>query len=204
MKTMMLIFTAMTISAGLTAADAMPVAPAQTVAPIATTPAGIGSPAPVIKGAEVLRVYVDTAKKADDAAAKPEFKVSKDSVDISYKSGKIYVIEFWTVWCPPCLISIPHLNKLQAKYGDKVQFIGVAPEVRQTRAKVLAFLEKKKQPEMNYTVIWDAQQSAMKDFFTVYNAKGFPTAFIVDRNGKVAWQGHPLEIDEPLQNIVEK
>jgi tetratricopeptide (TPR) repeat protein len=32
--------------------------------------------------------------------------------------------------------------------------------------------------------------------------EGIPTAFIVNKDGKVAWIGHPMEMDKPLEKIV--
>lgn len=40
--------------------------------------------------------------------------------------GKIIVLNFWATWCPSCLKEIPVFMELQKKYGDKVQFIGIA------------------------------------------------------------------------------
>ena len=32
------------------------------------------------------------------------------------KGKKVYVVEFWATWCPPCRTTIPHLTELQKKY----------------------------------------------------------------------------------------
>lgn len=41
--------------------------------------------------------------------------------------GKILVVNFWAVWCPPCREEIPALNRLQEKYAaNGVQFVGIA------------------------------------------------------------------------------
>ena len=31
---------------------------------------------------------------------------------------------------------------------------------------------------------------------------GVPTAFIIDKGGRIAWIGHPMSMDEPLEQIV--
>ena len=31
---------------------------------------------------------------------------------------------------------------------------------------------------------------------------GIPAAFIIDREGRVAWIGHPMEMDEPLAEVM--
>jgi len=32
-----------------------------------------------------------------------------------FEPGKIFVIEFWATWCPPCRTSMPHLADLQPR-----------------------------------------------------------------------------------------
>ena len=38
----------------------------------------------------------------------------------------VLVINFWAPWCAPCRREIPALIKIQEKYGDQVQIIGLA------------------------------------------------------------------------------
>src|SRR5262245_9646167 len=60
----------------------------------------------------------------------------------SFESGKVYVVEFWATWCPPCRKSIPHLTELQAKYKEKgVTIVGVSVWERDVAA-VRPFVEK--------------------------------------------------------------
>ena len=75
------------------------------------------TPKPVAKGPrqpEEIRLQIG------DAA--PELKVEKwvkgDPVT-TFEKGKVYVVEFWATWCPPCIKSIPHLTELQKQYKEK-------------------------------------------------------------------------------------
>src|ERR1700722_8650086 len=69
-----------------------------TIAANAETPSlKVGDPAPKIVSGKFIQG--DTVKK--------------------FEPGKAYIVEFWATWCPPCRMSIPHLNGIHAKYKDK-------------------------------------------------------------------------------------
>lgn len=44
---------------------------------------------------------------------------------LSSLKDKIVFIEFWATWCAPCIASMGYLEKLQAKYKNKIQVIAV-------------------------------------------------------------------------------
>jgi thiol-disulfide isomerase/thioredoxin len=129
-----------------------------------------------------------------------------------FEAGKVYVVEFWATWCPPCVKSIPHLTKLQKEYKSKdVTIIGVASSEKGGDAKSnLSGVEnfvKKKGDEMEYTVAFDEDRSMSKDWMTPAAQRGIPCAFVVGGDGKIAWIGNPLvpegEIDAQVKKAVE-
>ncbi|MFM8283271.1 MAG: redoxin domain-containing protein, partial [Planctomycetaceae bacterium] len=121
--------------------------------------------------------------------------------------GKIYVIEFWATWCPPCRDSMPHLSKLQDEFGEKgVTIISVSDEDLDT---VTAFLatdakEGKTYGEVtkNYLLTTDPDGSVSRDYMEAAGQNGIPTAFIVGKTGEIEWIGHPMQMDAPLAQIV--
>jgi thiol-disulfide isomerase/thioredoxin len=150
------------------------------------------------------------ATELGDAA--PALKVEKwlkgDAVDLQAGKGKnVYVVEFWATWCGPCKKAIPHLTELQKKYKDQgVIIVGVSVDedkVKKTRDKVAEFVEKKGD-EMAYAVaLDDKDRSTNKVYMEEFKAEGIPTAFIVDKSGKLAWMGHPSELDETLPQVLD-
>ena len=42
--------------------------------------------------------------------------------------GKVMLVNFWATWCGPCRAEIPDLIKLQARYADHLQIIGVSAD----------------------------------------------------------------------------
>ena len=124
-----------------------------------------------------------------------------------FQKGKLYVVEFWATWCGPCKTSIPHLTELQKKYKN-VKFIGVSV-FEQQQSLVVPFV-KQMGGKMNYAVAMDsvpAGQSGQNGLMAVNwmkaaDQEGIPTAFIVDKDGTIAWIGHPMEMGEPLEKVV--
>ena len=116
------------------------------------------------------------------------------------KGKQILVVEFWATWCPPCRTSIPHLTELQKKYRDKdVVFIGVSDE---KPAVVKPFVEKMGD-KMGYTVAIDDQRKTSAGYMEAYEQGGIPHAFIVDKQGRVVWQGHPMaKLDSALDDLI--
>ena len=125
------------------------------------------------------------------------------------KKGNLYVVEFWATWCGPCKVSIPHLTEMAKKYKGKVNFIGVS--VFESDPKEVAPFVKSMGAKMDYNVAMDklptptssGTEGAMAQSWMVAAAQeGIPTAFIVDKDGKVAWIGHPMSMEEPLEKVV--
>ncbi|QEG43710.1 TlpA family protein disulfide reductase [Roseimaritima ulvae] len=128
----------------------------------------------------------------------------------NFEQDKVYIIEFWATWCGPCISSMPHLAETQTKYGyDTVRLISVSDEDVATIEK---FLEREVQGEDDktyddltsvYSLTTDPDRSVSKDYMRAAGQNGIPTAFIVGKTGLVEWIGHPMRMDEPLEQIVE-
>jgi len=104
------------------------------------------------------------------------------------RGRNVYVVEFWATWCPPCVRSIPHLSALQAKYqAQGVVVIGVSDEPPAT---VVPFVRRMGE-RMAYAVACDAKQAAWRAYMQAVGERSIPHAFVIDKQGKLAWHGNP-------------
>jgi thiol-disulfide isomerase/thioredoxin len=150
-----------------------------------------------------------TSLKVGDPAPKLEVgKWLKGDEVPNLDHGKIYVVEFWATWCGPCKQSIPHLTELHKKFGDKATFIGVSSF--ETNWDGVAPFVAGEGDQMDYDVAMDKLENPKdregfmaKNWMEAAHQDGIPTAFVVDKDGKIAWIGHPMELEGPLTKIVD-
>lgn len=147
-----------------------------------------------------------TLKVGDKAPALAVEKWLKGKPVESFEKGKIYVVECWATWCGFCVESIPQLSELQAEY-KQVTIVGVNIwEDKRGNGDMLAKVEKfvkEKGEEMVYAVAFDgAAKAVTKAYMEASGSSSIPTAFVVDKDGKLAWIGHPMNLDFILEEIV--
>lgn len=155
-------------------------------------------PVALMAAAEPNRLTV-----GDDAPALDIAHWVKGEPVNSFEKGKVYVVEFWATWCGPCIQNMPHLTKLQQKYKDKgLTIIGISSnERKKTNEKgepdqglslVKAFVEKN-QDRTGYTIALDNNNTTDRRYMQAAGQSSIPAAFVVDKQGKIAWFGHPMD-----------
>ncbi len=112
----------------------------------------------------------------------PDFTSNKtiDGSDFTFSSlrGKYVLIDFWGVWCGPCVEEMPIVKKYADKYTDKLTILGI--NSGDTKEKMVNFLK-----ENNYN--WQQVMSGKgtDNLVLKFNVAGFPTKFIIDPEGKI-------------------
>jgi thiol-disulfide isomerase/thioredoxin len=163
--------------------------------------------AAVLSGATVLPARAQSLGLGDPAPKLDLKSFVKGEPVKAFEPGKNYVVEFWATWCGPCKTSIPHLTELQKK-NPGVAFVGVSI-LEEDQDKVKPFVDEMGE-KMAYRVALDSvptkkkgDEGAMaKTWMTASGQNGIPCAFIIDKTGKIAWMGHPMEMETPLAKIV--
>jgi thiol-disulfide isomerase/thioredoxin len=152
-----------------------------------------------------------TLKVGDKAPPLKIEKWIKGGPVADFEQGKVYVLECWATWCGPCIASMPHLSAVQKAFKDKgVTVIGVdiwealgdKVYTDETLKKVEDFV-KEQGDRMGYTVAYDGKSKAMDAaYMRAAGQNGIPTAFLIDKTGTIAWIGHPMWLDVPVEAVV--
>ena len=110
----------------------------------------------------------------------PQFdlaKVSGGSLKAADLKGKVTVLDFWATWCESCIPEIPGYNAIQAKYGDKIEMLGVTMDsgsADDIKAKAQEF-------KVNYPLLV-GDDKVVEGFGGLI---GYPTTFVISKDGNI-------------------
>ena len=118
-----------------------------------------------------------------------------------FDANHVYIVEFWATWCGPCRASIPHLNELAEKFKNK-GVIAIGQDVWEEDHSAVAPFVKKMGDKMTYRVTLDNGTGRAGDMSDTWmkaaGQNGIPTAFVINKQGRIAWIGHPMRLTEQL------
>ena len=112
--------------------------------------------------------------------------VSGNSVDIQEYRGKVVIVDFWAMWCRPCLDFVPFLKQLRTENPNEVEVFGISCDddrldetaTTEERNKLKkAVVECASKHKMDWPIALSAK------FHQKWRITGIPTIFVVDRRG---------------------
>lgn len=134
---------------------------------------------------------------------RPDALVGKKAIDFNVKAldgndlslekyrGNVILLDFWAVWCGPCIAEMPNVKQVYEKYKDaNFQIIGISLD--DSRDKLVGYLEKEgiTWPQFFDGDGWKNQVAEM------YGISAIPHMYLIDGDGvirKSGVRGHALE-----------
>ena len=146
-------------------------------------------------------------KVGDSAPALLTERWLKGEAVEKFEPGKVYVVEFWASWCLPCLAAMPHLSDIQAKYKDQgVVVIAVDSREPEPEAKRGEATAKRFDRLMAFRIaaekVDDGKGLMAETWLDAAGVPGMPSTWIIDQKGKIAWIGHPSQVERVLAGVV--
>ena len=119
-------------------------------------------------------------------------------MNLSDYKGKVVLVDFFYESCYPCMLALPKLMSLYEKYKRKgLVVIGIDPYDKK-EDDLKSFLAKR---GVTYDVLLGG-----KDIARDYHLSGYPTVYILDKNGKILFDlsGYGAGVENVFEDIILK
>lgn len=96
--------------------------------------------------------------------------------------GKVIVVNFWAVWCPPCREEMPSLERLRRKLADKAVAI-LAINQGEDAEQILSYLWGL-DPVPEFPILLDSDMKVSSD----WGVTGLPATYLIDKEGNIVYR----------------
>ncbi len=153
-----------------------------------------------------------TASAATPTA--PEINIAEwidhQPVKLSDLRGRVVLLDFWATWCVPCRVTMPKLKTLHERFKkDGLTVIGVTQFFGRDGGVVMTpqeELEQLRSYKKELKLPYAFAVSADDDNEVRYGVRAIPTAFLLDRRGRVRYisVGASEVAHEELSDIIKR
>jgi thiol-disulfide isomerase/thioredoxin len=115
--------------------------------------------------------------------------------DLASFRGRPVLVNFWASYCGPCISEMPDLERIRAKYGDRLQIVGFDVKEPETAARQMA-----ERTGVTYLLGFDTF-AAIAGSFGVIN---LPTTVMIGRDGTVAYSRTGARNFDELSALIDE
>ncbi len=125
-----------------------------------------------------------------------------DEFSTSDHTGQVMVLDFWATWCPPCIKTLPALQKVKEHYKRDPEVVIAAVNTDQTRDRERLVGTFMRNNRYDFRVVLDDDRGQAQ---TAYRVASIPTMVVVDAGGivrRVVVGVHASNTDKIAENII--
>ena len=111
------------------------------------------------------------------------------------EKNNLLIINFWALWCAPCVKEMPDLKELSTKLNESI-ILFINQDSSKDNQEVETFIEKIGINKNN--VLIDSKMQSNQLFLL----RGIPTTLIINKKGKILWRIEGI-IDWTNENLIE-
>ena len=142
---------------------------------------------------------IEGTKIGNPAPAISGTTVKEEEFNLDQLKGKVVLIDFWGTWCGPCMQGVPKLKELNEMYKDDLAILGIASDQEESWRKGI------EEHELNWIHLLDAKGDIA---LNNYNITGFPTKFLIDREGIIRFkeigENENSELEAVLKELISE
>ena len=119
---------------------------------------------------------------------------TEESFTLPLNTDKPILIDFWEVWCRPCVKSLGKIDHLYQKYGEKIEIVGIVTE-KPEKAKKLS-----QNKGLHFPIMLGG-----KILYENFGITGVPRYFLVNREGIIIkdYKSFSDEIEKDILALIK-